>query len=103
MLPGQAGVNIPQSLSTVEYSAGGATLGGNDLSLHKSVMYGGKLGYYFDSLKFQNFNLGVETEVFSTPRVKQQDLTFVLTPVRLSGTDEVWHWKSKTNCVELEE
>jgi opacity protein-like surface antigen len=79
---GQAGVNIPQSLSTVEYSAGGATLGGNDLSLHKSVMYGGKLGYYFDSLKFQNFNLGVEMEVFnSTPHVKQQDLTLAGIPL----------------------
>lgn len=69
---GQAGVNIPQSLSNVEYSAVGVTVGGNDLSLHKSVMYGAKLGYYFDSLKW----LGVETEVFnSTPHVKQQDVT----------------------------
>jgi opacity protein-like surface antigen len=35
-------------------------------------MYGAKLGYYFDSLKW----LGVETEVFNaTPHLKQQNLT----------------------------
>jgi opacity protein-like surface antigen len=69
---GQVGVNIPHSLSNVEWSAAGVTLGGNDLSLENSVMYGGKLGYYFDSLKW----LGVETEVFNaTPNVKQQNLT----------------------------
>jgi opacity protein-like surface antigen len=35
-------------------------------------MYGAKLGYYFDSLKW----LAVETEVFNaTPHIKQQDLT----------------------------
>jgi opacity protein-like surface antigen len=69
---GQAGVNIPYNLSNVEWSAGGITLGGNDLSLHNSLMYGAKFGYYFDPLKW----LGVETEVFNaTPHVKQQNLT----------------------------
>ena len=69
---GQVGVNIPYSLTNVEWSAGGVTLGGNDLSLQNSVMYGAKFGYYFDSLKW----LGVETEVFNaTPNVKQQNLT----------------------------
>lgn len=69
---GQVGVNIPYNLSNVEWSAGGVTLGGNDLALHNSLMYGAKLGYYFDSLKW----LGVETEAFNaTPHVKQQDLT----------------------------
>jgi opacity protein-like surface antigen len=73
---GQVGANIPQDASNVEFSAGGVTLGGNDLALQNSLMYGAKAGYYFDSLKFQNFNLGVETEVFnSTPHVKQQDIT----------------------------
>ncbi|HEY6973792.1 MAG TPA: outer membrane beta-barrel protein, partial [Nitrospiraceae bacterium] len=69
---GQVGVTIPQNLSNVEWSAGGVTVGGNDLSLHNSVMYGAKLGYYFDSLKW----LGLETEAFNTtPNVKQQNLT----------------------------
>jgi len=71
---GQAGANIPESLSNVEYSAGGVTLGGNNLSLQNSVMYGAKLGYYFDSLKW--LGLGVETEVFNaTPHVKSQNIT----------------------------
>lgn len=69
---GQVGVTLPKNLSNVEWSAGGFTAKGNDLSLHNSLLYGAKLGYYFDSLKW----LGVETEVFnSTPNVKQQKLT----------------------------
>ena len=73
---GQAGVTIPQSFSSVEYSALGVTLRGNDLSMQNSLMYGAKAGYYFDSLKWQNFNLGVETEVFNTnPNIKEQNYT----------------------------
>ena len=69
---GQAGVNIPYSLSNVEWSSGGVTLGGNDLSLKNSVVYGAKFGYFFDSLKW----LGLETEVFNaTPHIKQQNFT----------------------------
>lgn len=69
---GQVGVNLPQSgaFSNVEWSVGGASLSGNNLSLQNSVMYGAKLGYYFDSLKW----LGLETEVFNaTPHIKQQN------------------------------
>lgn len=69
---GQVGVSLPNSFSNVE---GVDTLTGltlSDLSLHNSVMYGAKIGYYFDSMKW----LGVETEVFnSTPHVKQQTVT----------------------------
>jgi opacity protein-like surface antigen len=74
---GQAGVNIPQSISNVAYSAGGVTVESNDRSMQNySPMYGGKAGYYFDSLKFQNFNLGVETELFnSTLHIEQQNVT----------------------------
>ena len=75
---GQVGVTLPYSLSNVEGSAGGFTAKGNDLSLHNSLMYGAKLGYYFDSMKW----LGVETEVFnSTPHVKQQDWTIAGFPL----------------------
>jgi opacity protein-like surface antigen len=73
---GQVGANIPQDLTNVEYSGVGLITGGSDLSLQNSLMYGAKAGYYFDSLTWQNFNLGVETEVFnSTPHVKQQAAT----------------------------
>ena len=69
---GQGGVSLPQKLLGVQWDAGGTTLGGNNLSLDNSVMYGAKVGYYFDSLKW----LGIETEVFnSTPHVKQQNVT----------------------------
>ena len=69
---GQMGVSIPNSFSNVEGvgSAAGVTV--SDLSLQNSLMYGAKLGYYFDSIKW----LGVETEVFnSTPHLKQQNAT----------------------------
>lgn len=71
---GQVGMNIPQSLSNVEHShsVGGRTFDENDQSLKSSLMYGAKLGYYFESLKW----LGVETEVFKTrPYFKHQNVT----------------------------
>jgi opacity protein-like surface antigen len=75
-MAGQMGVSIQNSFSNVEGVGGNAGLTTSDLSLQNSVIYGAKLGYYFDSLKWQNFNLGVETEVFnSTPHLKQQDAT----------------------------
>jgi opacity protein-like surface antigen len=67
---GQVGATLPYNLSNVEWSVGGLTAKGNDLSLHNSLMYGAKFGYYFDSIKW----LGLETEVFNTtPHVKQQN------------------------------
>jgi opacity protein-like surface antigen len=69
---GQVGLNIPQSLSNVENTRGGVTTDENDQSLKSSVLYGAKLGYYFESLKW----LGVETEIFkTTPYLKQQHVT----------------------------
>ena len=69
---GQVGVNIPHSLSNVEDSRSGVTFDENDQSLKSSVMYGAKLGYYFESLKW----LGVETEIFkTTPYLAQQHVT----------------------------
>lgn len=69
---GQVGVTLPQNLTNVQYTAGGVTVGGNDLALQNSLMYGAKAGYYFDSLKW----LGLETEVFNTnPNIKQQNFT----------------------------
>ena len=91
---GQVGANIPQDASNVELSAGGVSVGFSDLALQNSLMYGAKVGYYFDSLKFQNFNLGVETEVFnSTPHVKQQEVTILGTTGTLPGlTNRVLTW-----------
>lgn len=72
---GQVGVTLPQDASNVELSnsaAPGVTFSLSDLELQTSVMYGAKLGHYFNSMKW----LGVETEVFNTtPHVKQQSVT----------------------------
>jgi len=69
---GQVGANIPNKFSNVQGVDSSAGLTTSDLSLQNSLMYGAKLGYYFDSIKW----LGVETEVFnSTPHLKQQDVT----------------------------
>ncbi|MDH4081768.1 MAG: porin family protein [Nitrospira sp.] len=67
---GQVGANLPADLSNVQWSSGGASVSGNDLELQTSLVYGGKIGYYFEPVKW----LGIETEVFNaTPHVKQQD------------------------------
>lgn len=89
---GQVGATLPYSASNVEVSdpsiglPAGSTF--SDLDLKTSVMYGAKLGYYFDSVKW----LGVETEVFNTtPHTKQQTVTLTVPgvgsgPVGLSGS-----------------
>jgi len=69
---GQGGVSFSNSFNSVEGvgSLTGFTL--SDLDLHKSAMYGAKLGYYLDSMSW----LGIEMEAFSsTPHVKQQQAT----------------------------
>jgi opacity protein-like surface antigen len=92
---GQMGVNMPRDLSNVEVSSSGTSVGLSDLASQNSLVYGAKAGYYFDSLKLQNFNLGVETEIFnSTPHIKQQEFTFGGVPVgTLRGlTNRVLTW-----------
>lgn len=69
---GQLGASIPNSF------------GNEDLKLQNSLMYGAKLGYYFDSIKW----LGLETEVYNTtPNAKQQNVTINGQPVDLVGRD----------------
>lgn len=91
---GQVGVLIPNSFSNIEGVDSNAGLTVSDLSLQNSVIYGAKLGYYFDSMKW----LGVETEVFnSTPHIKQQDAAIGVPgfsgTVNLAGTSlRVLNW-----------
>jgi opacity protein-like surface antigen len=76
-IAGQVGASIPNKFSNVEGvdSLAGAKF--SDLSLQNSFMYGAKLGYYFDSVKW----LGLETEVFNTnPNLKQQNVTITVPP-----------------------
>jgi len=71
-IAGQAGASIPNKFSNVEGVDANAGVSVSDLKLQNSFMYGAKLGYYFDSIKW----LGVETEVYNTtPKSKQQDVT----------------------------
>lgn len=74
-LAGQVGLTSPRSASQVDLAVDQTILPPislNDLDLKNSIMYGGKLGYYFDSIK----SLGIETEAFTTtPHLKQQNVT----------------------------
>jgi opacity protein-like surface antigen len=70
---GQIGANIPNDVTNLEGTGLLSGISISDASLQNSFMYGAKLGYYFDAVKW----LGVETEVFnSNPNIKQQNLTF---------------------------
>ena len=69
---GMGGYTFPNDLTNIESAGPFSGLTGTDRSLHDSVVYGGKIGYYFSSMKW----LGVETEVFNTtPHDKQQTFT----------------------------
>jgi len=80
---GQGGVSFSNSFNNGEGVGSTAGLSISDLDLHKAPMYGAKLGYYFDSMKW----LGVEMEAFSsTPHLKQQTATVSFGGVSATGT-----------------
>ena len=85
---GQIGAHLPSSYSNVEYSLGGSSASGNNLSLENSLMYGGKVGYYFDSLKIDRFNLGIETEVYSA-KANIKDQNIIIGGVNFGSVGEV--------------
>jgi len=91
---GQIGAHMPNDASNVTWGGVGHEVGGSDLALQNSLMYGAKLGYYFDQVKLGKFNLGVETEVFNaTPHLKQQGATIGGITSTLSGlTNRVLTW-----------
>lgn len=91
---GQIGAHMPNDASNVKWSGVGGGVGGSDLALQNSLIYGGKLGYYFDQVKLGRFNPGIETEVFNaTPHLKQQGATIGGTTSTLSGfTHSVVTW-----------
>ena len=88
-IAGFAGWSIPQKFDNVQttqpigpFPAGSSV---SQLSLTHSIMYGGKVGYYFNSLKY----LGIEAEVYTnTPNIRQQAITINNTPAgTLQGSD----------------
>lgn len=73
-IAGEAGYTFPQDLSDVK---GTGSLSGisieslrlSDIELQNSLMYGGKLGYFFSNARW----FGIELEAFNTtPHIKQQ-------------------------------
>jgi len=69
---GQVGVTLANDLFNVNGTGPNQGVSFSDTSLQDSFMYGAKLGYYFESMKW----LGLETEVFNTnPNIKQQNIT----------------------------
>jgi opacity protein-like surface antigen len=69
---GQVGVTLANDLFNVNGTGPNQGVSFSDTSLQDSFMYGAKLGYYFESMKW----LGLETEVFNTnPNIKQQSMT----------------------------
>lgn len=91
---GQIGVHMPSDASHVTSGGPGPTVGGSDLALQNSLMYGAKLGYFLDQVKFEKFNLGLETEMFiATPHLKQQESTIGGSTGTLSGfTNRILTW-----------
>ena len=86
---GQVGLTVPHKFTDVDLTGPGVPdgTGFSSLEMKNSVMYGAKLGYFFDSAKW----LGIETEAFNTtPHVKQQTATLTVpgagsVPVDLRG------------------
>lgn len=77
-IAGQFGVTLPMvdgGLKSIDVNSSVLLPGTthSDLELSKSVMYGGKVGHYFNAARW----LGVEAEAFyTTPHIEQQVHTF---------------------------
>ena len=68
-IAGMVGIHVPNNLSDIDLDCGCKS---TDEKLQTSVMYGAKVGHYFDSMRW----LGIETEIFNaTPHKKQQEVT----------------------------
>ena len=69
---GQVGVTLANDLFNVKGTGPNQGTSFSDTTLQDSFLYGAKVGYYFESMKW----LGVETEVFNAnPNIKQQNIT----------------------------
>jgi len=91
---GQIGLTLPSlsgGLSNIDITSqfpSGTTL--SDLDLKESLLYGGKIGHYFQSARW----FGLETEVFNTnPGIKQQVQTFTAPTGSASGTLQGAHMR----------
>lgn len=84
---GQAGVTLPsigKGLTDVDIDSSGFPAGTtmSDRALKSSILYGGKLGYFFRRAKW----FGLETELYNTtPHIKQQFTTVTVPNVGSAG------------------
>ena len=84
---GQLGWSFPNDVSHVEGTKHLAGFTVSDVALQNNLMYGAKLGHFFDRARW----FGVETEIFnSTPHQKQQTVTItgagISVPTPVQGT-----------------
>lgn len=71
---GHAGVGFPQDLRNVEGTGTIHAVKFNDMDLANTLVYGGKVGYFFDEPGWKWF--GIEAEIFAgNPHVKQQQIS----------------------------
>ena len=71
-IAGQVGATFPQDVNNLQGIGPSEGISVSDLELQTSVLYGGKLGYFFPRANW----LGIETEGYTTtPNLKQQVVT----------------------------
>ena len=71
---GQIGATFPQNMDSVQTTGTNGSNALTGVQLKNSIMYGGKAGYYFNSLSLDW--LGVEADVMhTTPHMKQHGYT----------------------------
>jgi opacity protein-like surface antigen len=75
---GQLGFSVPNRASNVDVHDPAAPVNSHvgDYSLQNSLLYGAKVGHYFEPAPPFGLSLGLEAEVFNTnPNIKQQPVT----------------------------
>jgi len=97
-IAGEAGYTIPNDLSNVTTTGATPGITISDIDLKDSFMYGGKIGYFFQSLTW----LGVEAEAFNTtPHIKEQTLTASAAGTTASALSSGAHFRVLTLAFNL--
>lgn len=81
---GAVGANFPFDLDDVQLTTKESGVSLTDIKLEDSFAYGGKIGYFFTSIKWLGFELEGYT---SNPNIAQQGIGIVGLPVDLNGAD----------------
>ncbi|HZS11780.1 MAG TPA: outer membrane beta-barrel protein [Nitrospirales bacterium] len=71
-IAGQGGIVLNPKFTNVEGTGPSTGIPGSDLKLQNAIMYGGKVGYFFESIPW----LGIELDTYySTPHLEQQNVS----------------------------